>query len=47
MAHPASISDEVFRLAPRIEHLKWWKNDARKYSALVARDFLRRNTPAS
>jgi pimeloyl-ACP methyl ester carboxylesterase len=46
MAHPASISDEVLSLAPRIEYLRWWKNEGRKYSALVARDFLRRNTPA-
>jgi hypothetical protein len=45
LAHPAAISDEVSRLAPRIEYLKWWKNEGRKYSALVARDFLKRNAP--
>ena len=44
LAHPASISDEVFRLAPRIEYLKFWKSEGRAYSALVARDFLKRNT---
>lgn len=45
IAHPAAISDEVLRLAPRIEYLKLWKNDGRAYSAECARDFLRRNTP--
>ena len=45
LAHPASISDEILRLAPRIEYLKFWRNEGRQYSALVARDFLRRNTP--
>jgi len=44
-AHPAAISDEVLRLAPRIEFLKAWKGDARAYSAACTRDFLRRNTP--
>ena len=46
MAHPASTSDEILRLAPRIEYLKFWRNEGRKYSALVARDFLQRNTPS-
>lgn len=45
-AHPAAISDEVLRLAPRIEYLKLWKNEGKAYSVPVARDFLRRNTPA-
>src|SRR5262249_24363642 len=44
-AHPASISDEVLRLAPRIEYLKVWKGDGIAYSALCTRDFLKRNTP--
>jgi len=44
-AHPAAISDEVLRLAPRIEYLKVWKNEGRAYSAACTRDFLRRNTP--
>src|SRR5262249_34133613 len=46
LAHPAAISDEVLRLAPHIEYLKLWKNEGRKYSALVTRDFLQRNTRA-
>jgi hypothetical protein len=45
-AHPAAISDEVLRLAPHIEYLKQWKNDAKAYSVPVVRDFLKRNTPA-
>ena len=45
-AHPAAISDEVLRLAPRIEYLKQWKNEGAAYSALATRDFLRRNTPS-
>ncbi len=44
-AHPAAISDEVLRLAPRIEYLKPWKGEGRAYSALCTRDFLLRNTP--
>ena len=44
-AHPAAISDEVLRLAPRIEYLKQWKNEGKAYSVPVTRDFLRRNTP--
>jgi hypothetical protein len=45
-AHPAAISDEVLRLAPRVEYLKLWKGEHRAYSALATRDFLARNTPA-
>jgi hypothetical protein len=26
MAHPASTSDEILRLAPRIEYLKFWRH---------------------
>ena len=44
-AHPAAISDEMLRLAPRIEYLKVWKNEGKAYSVAVTRDFLRRNTP--
>jgi pimeloyl-ACP methyl ester carboxylesterase len=44
-AHPSAISDEVLRLAPRIEYLKQWKNAGKAYSVPVTRDFLRRNTP--
>jgi pimeloyl-ACP methyl ester carboxylesterase len=44
-AHPGAISDEVLRLAPRIEYLKQWKNAGKAYSVPVTRDFLRRNTP--
>jgi pimeloyl-ACP methyl ester carboxylesterase len=44
-AHPAATSDEVLRLAPRIEYLKVWKGEGRAYSALCVRDFLRRSTP--
>ena len=44
-AHPSAISDDVLRLAPRIEYLKQWKNAAKAYSVPVTRDFLRRNTP--
>jgi pimeloyl-ACP methyl ester carboxylesterase len=44
-AHPGAISDEVLRLAPRIEYLKQWKNTAKAYSVPVTRDFFRRNTP--
>ena len=44
-AHPGAVSDEVLRLAPRIEYLKQWKNEGKAYSVPVTRDFLRRNTP--
>src|SRR5258708_3266756 len=43
-AHPAATSDEVLRLAPRVEYLKVWKGEGKAYSAVCVRDFLRRNT---
>ena len=46
VAHPAAISDELVRLAPRAEVLKYWKGEGRSsYAARCARDFLLRNTP--
>ena len=46
LAHPAAISEELVRLAPRAEMLKNWKGEGRSpYAARCARDFLLRNTP--
>jgi pimeloyl-ACP methyl ester carboxylesterase len=46
VAHPAAISDELVRLAPLAEVLKYWKGEGRSsYAAACARDFLLRNTP--
>jgi pimeloyl-ACP methyl ester carboxylesterase len=46
VAHPVAVAEELLRLAPRAEYLKYWKGEGRAYAARCAIDFLRRNAPA-
>lgn len=45
VAHPMAVAEEMIRLAPRGEYLKFWKGEGRDYSVPAIRDFLKRNTP--
>ncbi len=45
VAHPAAVAEEMLRLAPRGEYLKFWKGAGCDYSVPAIRDFLKRNTP--
>lgn len=44
-AHPTSIAEEILKLAPRAEYLKFWRGEGRDYSVPVIRDFFKRHTP--
>jgi pimeloyl-ACP methyl ester carboxylesterase len=44
VAHPTSVAEELLRLAPRGEYLKFWKGEGRDYSVLAIRDFFKRHT---
>jgi pimeloyl-ACP methyl ester carboxylesterase len=46
VAHPAPVAEELLRLAPRGEYLKFWKGEGRDYSVLAIRDFFQRHSNA-
>ncbi|HEY4142940.1 MAG TPA: alpha/beta hydrolase [Pseudolabrys sp.] len=42
-AHPQAVAEEILRLAPRAEYVKFWRGEGRDYSVPVIRDFLKRH----
>jgi len=45
VAHPQAVAEDMLRLAPRGEYLKYWSGEGRAYSVPAIRDFLKRHTP--